>query len=72
MMAKIETQAHLNAEAAAEWDAPGAEEAARDHLTKWDLRKIRTRRLILHAGRELFADRGFIAPRVEDVARAAG
>jgi len=59
-------------ESSAEWDAPGAEDAARDRLTKWDLRKIRTRRLILHAGRELFADRGFIVPRVEDVARAAG
>lgn len=41
-------------------------------LTKWDLRKIRTRRLILHAGREVFAHRGFDSPRVEDVARAAG
>ena len=41
-------------------------------LTKWDLRKIRTRRLILHAGREVFAEKGFDAPKVEDVARTAG
>ncbi|MDO7842182.1 TetR/AcrR family transcriptional regulator [Sphingomonas immobilis] len=66
------TQTAIDGEAGAEWDAPGAEEASRDRLTKWELRKIKTRRLILHAGRELFADRGFITPRVEDVARAAG
>lgn len=33
---------------------------------------MRTRKLILHAGRELFADRDCTSPRVEDVARAAG
>lgn len=54
-----------------DWDTPpGPPDDAR--LTKWDLRKIRTRRQILRAGRELFADRGFVSPRVEDVARAAG
>jgi AcrR family transcriptional regulator len=41
-------------------------------LTKWDLRRIKTRRLILHAGREVFATRGTDAPKVEDVARSAG
>lgn len=71
-MTKPLAQIQADTETTTEWDAPGAEEAARGHLTKWDLRKIRTRRLILHAGRELFADRGFITPRVEDVARAAG
>jgi AcrR family transcriptional regulator len=71
-MADSTAQSSNIGESSAEWDAPGAEDAARDRLTKWDLRKIRTRRLILHAGRELFADRGFIVPRVEDVARAAG
>lgn len=33
---------------------------------------MRTRKLILHAGREVFADREYLTPRVEDVARAAG
>lgn len=41
-------------------------------LTRWDLRRMRTRKLILHAGREVFADRECLSPRVEDVARAAG
>jgi AcrR family transcriptional regulator len=39
---------------------------------KRDLRKIQTRRIIMRAGREVFAARGFDSPRVEDVARAAG
>lgn len=43
-----------------------------EKLTKWDLRRIRTRKSILHAGRELFADRGIPEPRVEDIARVAG
>lgn len=41
-------------------------------LTRWDLRRLRTRKLILHAGRDVFADRAYVTPRVEDVARAAG
>ena len=68
----------LPEESASHWedmlDPPEAESPDGEvrRLTKWDLRKIRTRRMILHAAREVFADRGFIAPRVEDVARAAG
>ena len=50
----------------------GAIEEEAQKLTKWDLRRIRTRKSILHAGRELFADRGVREPRVEDVARVAG
>lgn len=41
-------------------------------LTRWDLRRMRTRKLILHAGRDVFADPAVVSPRVEDVARAAG
>jgi AcrR family transcriptional regulator len=44
----------------------------REKLTLRQLRKIRTRRMILRAGRELFANRGVELPRVEDVARTAG
>jgi AcrR family transcriptional regulator len=58
-------------EGAAEWDMAPAS-TTNMKTTKWDLRKIRTRRLILRAGRELFAREGFDAPRVEDIARAAG
>jgi AcrR family transcriptional regulator len=36
------------------------------------IQKARTRRIILHAGREVFATRGFETPRIEDVSRAAG
>lgn len=46
--------------------------SADQKVTKWDLRKINTRRMILQAGREVFAERGYDAPKVEDVARAAG
>ena len=49
-----------------------AEIVAGNPKTKWDLRRIKTRRMILHAGREVFATRGTEAPKVEDVARAAG
>lgn len=41
-------------------------------LNKRDLQKVRTRKLILQAGREIFASRGFDTPSVDDVARAAG
>jgi AcrR family transcriptional regulator len=41
-------------------------------MTKWDIRRIKTRGMILHAGREVFATRGPESPKVEDVARAAG
>ena len=68
---KNQGAASLAAQSSAEWD-PAGKEDGNARMTKWDLRKIRTRRLILRAGRELFADQGFIAPRVEDVARAAG
>ncbi len=68
----------LNEETPSRWeDMPDASrgeapDGSQQRLTKWDLRKIHTRRMILHAAREVFADRGFIVPRVEDVARAAG
>ncbi|MET0370074.1 MAG: helix-turn-helix domain-containing protein [Sphingobium sp.] len=39
---------------------------------KWQLRKVYTRRMLIRAGRELFADPGFTAPRVEDIASAVG
>src|SRR5215207_5460365 len=39
---------------------------------KGSLRKIRTRRAILSAGREIFASQATQAARVEDVAKAAG
>lgn len=39
---------------------------------KRDIQKAKTRRLILHAGREVFATRGFETPRIEDVSRVAG
>lgn len=65
------TAAQPEKEGSAEWDPQVAREDG-VRLNKWDLRKIRTRRTILRAGRELFAAEGFVAPRVEDVARAAG
>ena len=49
-----------------------AEISAGSAMTKWDMRRIKTRRMILHAGREIFATRGPESPKVEDVARAAG
>lgn len=49
-----------------------AEITAGAPMTKWDMRRIKTRRMILHAGREVFATRGPETPKVEDVARAAG
>jgi AcrR family transcriptional regulator len=58
-------------DAATDWDQVMPETAG-GKVSKWDLRKIRTRRLILRSGRELFARKGFNAPRVEDIARAAG
>jgi AcrR family transcriptional regulator len=43
-----------------------------DEARKPNIRKARTRELLLTAGREVFADQGFEAPRVQDVARVAG
>jgi AcrR family transcriptional regulator len=40
-------------------------------LNKRDLQKIKTRRLILQAGRELFAAAGLVLPTVADVSKAA-
>ena len=49
----------------------GSATKAGKRLSKRDLQKIKTRRLILQAGRELFAVAGLSLPTVEDVAKAA-
>ena len=41
-------------------------------MTRWDLRKIRTKRDILRAGRKVFAEQGITSPKVDDVASEAG
>jgi AcrR family transcriptional regulator len=46
--------------------------AASQPLNKRDLQKLHTRQVILQSAREVFATRGFEAPSVEDVSRAAG